>query len=272
MEELTKAQIILLTLLISFITSIATGIVTVSLLDQAPPGVTQTINRVVQTTVEKVVPGEPTIVTKQVPVTEEDLIVSAVNQNTKSLVQIKDADVPSFSQLGLVVSKDGLIMSDAIAFDPNRKFSAVFSDGKTYPILAMQTTGKMVAVFKTAGDSVKDKYTFTPAVLADSSNIRLGQTVISLGKSDGGNVVGVGVISGISMMDNPDKEKAKSTPRIPSLIRTNLNAEDGASGFYLLDLSGEIIGIHLLGEGTSSKNTYTPVNIVKVDIPASSSN
>src|SRR3989338_8034713 len=93
MEQLTKQQIVLVTLLVSFVTSIATGIVTVALMDQAPPGVTQTINRVVERTIEKVVPA-PTqqtasVITKETIVVKEDaLVVEAVAKNTKSVVSI----------------------------------------------------------------------------------------------------------------------------------------------------------------------------------------
>src|SRR3989338_3691505 len=39
-ENLTKQQIVLVTLLVSFVTSLATGIITVSLMEQEPQGVT----------------------------------------------------------------------------------------------------------------------------------------------------------------------------------------------------------------------------------------
>ena len=89
-EKLTKMQIVLLTLLVSFVASIATGIVTVTLMDQTPPVMVQTLNRVVERTVERVVPNDTkqgaSIITKEttVVVKEEDLITDSINKNSKA--------------------------------------------------------------------------------------------------------------------------------------------------------------------------------------------
>ena len=92
LEELNKTQIVLLTLLVSFVTSIATGIVTVTLLDQAPPAVTQTINRIVERTVERVVPASPsgpsvitTVKETTIVVKEEDLITESIDRNKRKM-------------------------------------------------------------------------------------------------------------------------------------------------------------------------------------------
>jgi len=57
-KDLNKSQLILLAILLSFITSIATGITTVTLLEKAPQSVTVPINRIVRQTVEKIAPDE----------------------------------------------------------------------------------------------------------------------------------------------------------------------------------------------------------------------
>src|SRR3989338_3579571 len=57
-KDLNKSQLILLAILLSFVTSIATGITTVTLMQQAPASVTVPVTRIVRETVEKIVPVE----------------------------------------------------------------------------------------------------------------------------------------------------------------------------------------------------------------------
>lgn len=52
-KDLNKPQLVLLTLLISFVVSIATGITAVSLLQKVPTTVSQTINKVIHETISK---------------------------------------------------------------------------------------------------------------------------------------------------------------------------------------------------------------------------
>ena len=52
MEDLTKQQMVLLTVLVSFVCSVATSIMIVSLLTDTAPAVSQTINRIVEKTID----------------------------------------------------------------------------------------------------------------------------------------------------------------------------------------------------------------------------
>src|SRR3989344_4606313 len=111
MEELNKNQLILLTLLVSFVTSIATGIITTSLLQEAPPSVTQVINRVVERTIEQVVTNPETgerVREVTVVVKEEDQVVDAIAQNTASVARITDNSLVNgatlFYGMGFLVS------------------------------------------------------------------------------------------------------------------------------------------------------------------------
>lgn len=101
MEQLTKTQVVLLVLLVSFFTSLVTGIVTVTLVNQAPDPVVQNINRIIERTVERVVPAKNQIAAPAQPIiiTTEDLIVGTVEKVSSAVVSvIASKDLPVIEQ------------------------------------------------------------------------------------------------------------------------------------------------------------------------------
>lgn len=83
-KDLNKPQMILLVLLVSFVVSIATGVSVVTLMQPEPTTVTQTINKVIERTIEKVTVKEEGTPTKKEQEKKEELLVS----DTKSLVNL----------------------------------------------------------------------------------------------------------------------------------------------------------------------------------------
>src|SRR3989344_6127783 len=137
LEDLNKHQLILLTLLVAFVTSIATGIITYTLLQEAPVEVTQTINRVVERTIEKVATdsGSNGEVVREIQVVnEEDLILESIDKSAKSIVRVKTLGfdgVEILSGLGLVVAPEIVVM-DSRSFSQGSNYTIHFHDGKKY--------------------------------------------------------------------------------------------------------------------------------------------
>ena len=126
MEELTKTQLVLLVLLVSFMTSVVTGIVTVTLIDQAPKPVTQTINRVV----EKIVGtgegsknnNDPFVVNeKTVVVTQEEKITFGDSSQEKSTDENTITLVKTFtvSAINANYNITGFTINDQNSFSKN---------------------------------------------------------------------------------------------------------------------------------------------------------
>jgi len=260
MEELNKTQIVLLTLLVSFVTSIATGIVTVTLMDQAPPAVTQTINHVVEKTIETVVPGEvqkTTVVTKQIKVRDEDQIVNAVAKNQKAILTIGGVNMSGAIDtlgIGSAISSDGLVVVDKSKMLGNRNNLVISKGGLVMEaaIVGESPDGYYLlqADLSTATSSIDTSLdhasstvaipdvSFSPLVLADSDQVKLGQTAIAINERS----VATGIVSGLSHADS------SSDSAVPPLVQieTTIPNNPANAGGPVLNLDGSTIGINVL--------------------------
>lgn len=256
MEDLNKHQLILLTLLVSFVTSIATGVITFTLLQEAPVEVTQTINRVVERTIEKVTPAEVSggkeVVREVQVVGEEDLVLGSIEKSAKSIVRIK---TPGFDGaeimvgLGLVVS-NGVIVTDSRSITNGTSFKVVFADGKSYSTAKSWSEGGLT--FLNVGIPSGEKYTFYPASLGKSDTLKLGQTVIAVAGKESNSVT----ISRVSKLDKDDAGKVTE-------IITDVSSSRAQKGSPLLNLNGEAVGLEAPIAENATTISYIPITKVQ---------
>lgn len=275
-EQLTKTQIILLTLLVSFVTSIATGIVTVTLLDQAPPAVTQTINRIVERTVERIVPDKTqgaNVITKTVVIKENDLITDTIEQNSKNLIRIsmhtEESSQNTFVGLGVVVSSDGIIATDSSLLLEGFVYTGKLSNGSVYELEILQENGGPTALLKIVQDADETVEFSAAKISSDLSVLKLGQSVIALGGKNRTNVA-LGIISSLIEKDievplDSDGDETKIITLL-LFIETNINEQNVLSGSPLIDIFGEVIGISTASSRDGGGADYTPIHTVEAQL------
>ncbi len=145
-KELDKKQLILLVLLITFVVSIATGIITVSLMKQMPSSVPQTINNVIQRTIEKVttveVPAPDSNVSENntqnnsaqnpsVILGDKEALVSIYLNNKADIISVADQadekkEIEPIGQ-GIIISEVGLILVDSSLVNETDKYKVVLN-------------------------------------------------------------------------------------------------------------------------------------------------
>ncbi len=229
-EELTKSQLLLLTILVTFVTSIATGILTVSMLDQAPPVVTQTVNQIVERTVKTVAPALPksvirTIISAPAP-SNEDLVTSALAAQDARTVLLYKTNASTTTPAMAVGTY--LPAARAVVTIANKTLPAQanieFPNGSTEPVTLVRIVGKLALYgFSDKGKLLKA----TMPKLISSGNLKLGETVLAI-RGDGSATTGI--ISQIS-----SKGVHTTLPEI-------------GIGVGVVDLSGNIVGIAIEGK------------------------
>jgi len=220
-EELSKSQLILLTILVNFVTSVATGILTVSLLDHAPAFVTQTVNRVVEHTIETVAAAAPAAIIQAPAPSNQDLVTAAIGADAARIVAIFSAETGTSTPaitVGTYIPKVRSIVTAAQEVLP-KEVLVEFSNGLYVPAsLSHQGSGIMIYGFV---ESFALPKVTSPSLVA-SSDLRLGETALAIG-SDGS--ASTGIVARVSSKG----------------IYTTL--PDIGSGSAVVDLSGNLIGI-----------------------------
>jgi len=136
---------------------------------------------------------------------------------------------------GVVISKDGYIITNNHVVENQQSLAVIFADGSRHEATLVGSDPLQdVAVIK-----VKD---LAPAVaaLGDSSALQPGETVIAIGSplGDFKNTVTVGVVSALN----------RSVPgsSMEGLIQTDAAINHGNSGGPLVNLRGQVVGINTL--------------------------
>ncbi len=214
-EDLSKSQLLLLTILVNFVVAIATGVLTVSLLDEAPTTVTQTVNRIVDHTIETVTTQVPSVVESDGGPTTEELLTSAIAGSAARRVIIYRAGADAPVAAGTYVPAKRAVLTAA---DLPGHVTLVFSNGTSVEADRVAEQGALKA-YVVSGDvalppSAAPRFT-------DTSAIKAGQTAIALSQ-DGSAVTGI-----ISKV-----EEGRLQATLPGLL----------AGSSVVGLSGEVLG------------------------------
>lgn len=248
LEQLTKHQIVLLTLLVSFVTSIATGIVTVSLLAKAPPGVTKVVNQIVEHTVQTIVPQTQGATVadateKTVVVKDDDLTAQSIAAVRKGIIRITAKGSDTLLARGIIINASGTAITDAnaLANSPAQQFEAILYSGERVPFVVATSTSTTTP-FAWGSVAVGTSTGFSAIKVADHSKLSLGQSVIRIG-GVGQDTVGAGVIASLPDAANPQVLEASVASATP--------------GSVLISLFGNVLGMTTGASAGVSADSYS---------------
>lgn len=186
------------------------------------------------------------------PVTQEETdianVVEKVSPSVVSIVTTSQTVSPYYGAqeedsagTGIIISKDGYILTNKHVVDGASTVQVVTSDGTTYENVKVLGTDPLNDVAFLKVPNVSD---LTAAELGDSSSIRVGQKVVAIGNSLGQyqNTVTSGIISGTGRPISA--QSGDNVENLTDLIQTDAAINPGNSGGPLLNLAGQVIGIN----------------------------
>lgn len=180
---------------------------------------------------------------------EEQTVIRVAREITPTVVSVSQ---PEGSGSGIIVNRDGVVLTNAHVVGQSRTVEVGLADGRT---LAGQVAGRDptidVAVVRVNAQNLPT------APLGDSDNLQVGQAAIAVGNPLGlERTVTSGVVSAVNR--NP-----RGLP-LDGLIQTDAAISPGNSGGPLVDSHGRVIGINtavLSAPGASGLGFAVPINV-----------
>jgi len=141
---------------------------------------------------------------------------------------------------GIVISKDGLIVTNNHVVAGGSKLSVMLNDGRVVPATIVGTDPLTdLAVIKAEATDL------TPAVLGKSGNLGVGQGVVAIGSPFGLEAtVTSGIVSALNRPVTSGSEDAQDSTTVFPAIQTDAAINPGNSGGALIDLAGQVVGIN----------------------------
>ena len=193
-------------------------------------------------------------------------IKTVASETMDSVVEIKTESVSTknyFQQAivsgagsGVILSKDGYIVTNNHVISDANKITVTTKDGKSYEAKVIGSDAATdLAVIKIEAENL------SPAVLGDSSKLEVGDTAIAIGNPLGslGGTVTSGIISALDREVTIDNQKMH-------LLQTSAAINPGNSGGGLFNDKGELIGIvnaKSSGESIEGLGFAIPINRAK---------
>ncbi len=257
MEHLNKSQIILLALFVSFVSSMATGVVVVTLMQQAPEPVLQTITRVVEKTIEKIVPTIIEKPGKTIVIKDEDLLIAAIERNSKSVAVfslIREGGEVWSAGVGVIVSADGLVVTDKANFGGGVLVTTINGAKYTLEIVSNEKEGllglgKLTPVAKASTST--PLATFIPVSFGNAGTLKIGQTAIVISGRDGKTIT-TGFVSSLDTRTVVDSETKVETKVLES-IGLSVRFLGTSNGAPIITLDGLVVGFLSINESAASE-------------------
>jgi serine protease Do len=204
---------------------------------------------------EEIVIPEPVTITETV--TEKELVMPRVDSTeivsiaelaTKTIVQVQVGNMsedgeflPNGGGSGVVISADGLIMTNHHVIDNSTQVRVVFEDGRMYESEIIGSDRLTdIGLLKISASNL------IPISIGNSEALKVGDLAVAIGHPltlGAAPTVTTGVVSALERRLDVGGEAMNSGVTLFGLIQTDAPITRGSSGGALINNNGELIGI-----------------------------